>query len=478
MSTLAHVKNDDVPSSPQQIIDAIPLTIVHPQHSPMEEQRTKKKGDSSQVSKKSSPFAKKSIVKSKKSKSSKSHTMSELYLDDTTTENVTSKGATPIIETTSKGVESPIQVSEILGKDNPNYVETLGVENPMFSENLGKNVLNATTVVDSSVDDPTKGSKDCVDKNLKETIPETTVVPSIGTFVAPATATSVGTSGIPETVHYTATEKVGTPLVAKSGLMRTVSNLGDYYDKLVREFMVNVADNCDDLQNPEYRQVFVRGKCVHFSPSIINKFLGRSDEEVAELEVTDNDIFLNKIAAVNWVPTTHSSNIAKELARFIYVVGTKARFDYGSYVFDATLEHAVSFALQLPIAFPTLLCGIILDQHPTILVDADVPCRSASELTVSKKLLSRTHVDPGVGTSAQRMTGTLSRKQMISELTETSKSLAERKLQVDLVIAALKAEEEADQAKDEHDGQEEDETSGSDGYTEEMVEDSDESSFI
>ncbi|PNX60618.1 hypothetical protein L195_g052022, partial [Trifolium pratense] len=105
----------------------------------------------------------------------------------------------------------------------------------------------------------------------------------------------------------------------------------------------------------------------------------------------------------------------------------------------------------------------------------DVPCRRASELTVSKKLLSRTHVDPGVGTSAQRMTGTLSRKQMISELTETSKSLAERKLQVDLVIAALKAEEEADQAKDEHDGQEEDETSGSDGDTEEMVEDSDES---
>ncbi|PNX58942.1 putative envelope-like protein [Trifolium pratense] len=137
--------------------------------------------------------------------------------------------------------------------------------------------------------------------------------------------------------------------------------------------MVNVADNCDDPQNPEYRQVFVRGRCVYFSPSIINKYLGRSDEEVAELKVTDNDIcriitgnrlkqwpsqkklsalqlsplyaVLNKIAAVNWVPTTHSSNIAKELARFIYVVGTKAMFDYGSYVFDATLEHAVSFAL-------------------------------------------------------------------------------------------------------------------------------------
>ncbi|PNX57253.1 hypothetical protein L195_g050309 [Trifolium pratense] len=46
---------------------------------------------------------------------------------------------------------------------------------------------------------------------------ETNVVPSVGTSVAPATATSVGTSGVPEIVHYTATEKVRTPLVAKSG---------------------------------------------------------------------------------------------------------------------------------------------------------------------------------------------------------------------------------------------------------------------
>ncbi|CAJ2633262.1 unnamed protein product [Trifolium pratense] len=271
-------------------------------------------------------------------------------------------------------------------------------------------------------------------------------------------------------------------VIKHAGSMKTVSDLGNCYDRLV----------------------FVRGRCVHFSPSIINKYLGRSDEEVAELEVTDNEIcrtitgnrlkqwpsqiklsasqlsplyaILNKIVVVNWVPTTHSSNVAKELGRFIYAVGTKARFDYGAYFFDATLEHAVSFALQLPIAFPTLLCGIILDQHPNILVDADGACRRSSELTVSKKLLSGTHVDAGVGTSAQQMAGTLTKKQMIAELTETSRSLEERKHQIDLVIAALKAEEEADQAEDEQDGHEEDEDSGTDGETEKMEEDSDESS--
>ncbi|MCI48268.1 envelope-like protein, partial [Trifolium medium] len=51
-------------------------------------------------------------------------------------------------------------------------------------------------------------------------------------------------------------------VVKHAGLMKTVSELGNYYDKLVREFLVNIADNCDDPQSPEYRQVYVRGRCV------------------------------------------------------------------------------------------------------------------------------------------------------------------------------------------------------------------------
>ncbi|CAJ2645642.1 unnamed protein product [Trifolium pratense] len=66
-------------------------------------------------------------------------------------------------------------------------------------------------------------------------------------------------------------------VLTHAGLMRKMTDLGDCFDMLVREFVVNVADNCDDLKNPEYMEVFVRGRCVHFSPSIINKFLGRSE---------------------------------------------------------------------------------------------------------------------------------------------------------------------------------------------------------
>ncbi|PNX68761.1 hypothetical protein L195_g064128, partial [Trifolium pratense] len=71
-----------------------------------------------------------------------------------------------------------------------------------------------------------------------------------------------------------------------------------------------------------------------------------------------------------------------------------------------------------------------------------------------------TNVAAGVGTSVQA--GVLSRKHMIADLTETSRALEDRKLKIDRVIEALKAEEVAETAEGEPDGQEGEGTSGSD----------------
>ncbi|CAJ2667395.1 unnamed protein product [Trifolium pratense] len=164
-----------------------------------------------------------------------------------------------------------------------------------------------------------------------------------------------------------------------AGLMKTVCGLDKCYDRLVKEFLINVADNCNDPTSPEYRQVFVRGKCVKFSPTVINQHLQRSSDEVAALKVTDNEVckvltggrikvwpskaklaatslspfyaVLNRIAAHNWVPTTHSGDVARGLRKFIYAVGTKAKFDYGSYFFQETLSHALTYAVEKPVDF-------------------------------------------------------------------------------------------------------------------------------
>ncbi|XP_050889719.1 uncharacterized protein LOC127095009 [Lathyrus oleraceus] len=183
-------------------------------------------------------------------------------------------------------------------------------------------------------------------------------------------------------------------LIQEAGLMKTVTQFSKCYEMLVKEFIVNVSEECADGKSKEFRKVYVRGKCVNFSPAVINMYLGRLDVAQLELEVTDKKIcqvitanqvrkwplkgklvasklsvkyaMLHKIGAANWVPTNHKSTVAVMLGKFIYAVGTKANFDYGSYIFDQTLKHVGSFSVKGPIAFPSLICGIVLNQFPNI----------------------------------------------------------------------------------------------------------------
>ncbi|XP_058759339.1 uncharacterized protein LOC131632607 [Vicia villosa] len=209
-------------------------------------------------------------------------------------------------------------------------------------------------------------------------------------------------------------------LIQEAGLLKPVCNLPKCYGKLVKEFVVNLFEDCGNSRSANYRKVFLRGKCVSFSPFVINKYLERTDEAQTELEVTDNQVcqvittkqvkswplkemltasklsikyaMLHKIGASNWVPTNHKSTISIVLGRFLYVVGTKAMFDYGAYIFDQTMKHAGSFSIKGPIAFPSLLCGIILDQYSNIINEHDVVCNRDSPLAFHYKLFQGKHV--------------------------------------------------------------------------------------
>ncbi|XP_058784336.1 uncharacterized protein LOC131659118 [Vicia villosa] len=218
-------------------------------------------------------------------------------------------------------------------------------------------------------------------------------------------------------------------LIQEAGLLKTVCNLPKCYEKLVKELVVNLSEDCGNNRSVDFRKVFVRGNCVSFSPSVINNFLERTDETQPELEVTDNKVcqvitskqvnswplkekltasklsikyaMLHKIGAANWVPINHKSTISTVLGRFIYDVGTKAKFDYGAYIFDQTMKHARSFSIKGPIAFPSLLFGIILDQYPNILNEHDVVSKRESPLAFHYKLFQGKHVPDIVMTSAE-----------------------------------------------------------------------------
>ncbi|KAH1205341.1 hypothetical protein GmHk_16G046073 [Glycine max] len=291
-------------------------------------------------------------------------------------------------------------------------------------------------------------------------------------------------------------------LIKAAGLLKTVTKLGDCYEGLVREFIVNIPSDISNRKSDDYQRVFVRGKCVRFSPAVINKYLGRPTDGVIDIDVSEHQIakeitakrvqhwpkkgklsagklsvkyaILHRIGAANWVPTNHTSTIATGLGKFLYAVGTKSKFNFGNYIFDQTVKHSESFAVKLPIAFPTVLCGIMLSQHPNMLNYTDSVIKRESPLSLHYKLFEGTHVPDIVSTSGKAAaSGAVSKDALIAELKDTCKVLeatikasTEKKMELERLITRLSesgiddeeaAEEEEEAAEEDKEAAEEEE---------------------
>ncbi|XP_050915896.1 uncharacterized protein LOC127130988 [Lathyrus oleraceus] len=240
-------------------------------------------------------------------------------------------------------------------------------------------------------------------------------------------------------------------LIEVAGLMKTITHFGPCYENLVKEFVVIIPYGCDDTKSVDYGKVYLRGNVVTFSSTVINKFLGRTNEPQVELEVTDDQVgkeittkqvrhwpnkrklsagkliikyaILHRIGTANWVPTNHTSTISTGMAKFIYVVGIKRAFDFGKYIFEQVLKQAFSTAVKVPICFPSFICGIILNQHPGILLPMDNVKKRDSPLSLHYKLFAGTHVPKIVMTSSRAPGYTTSKKSDIAQLKETYKEL-------------------------------------------------------
>ncbi|KAL5179402.1 hypothetical protein HKD37_01G000714 [Glycine soja] len=296
-------------------------------------------------------------------------------------------------------------------------------------------------------------------------------------------------------------------LIKAAGLLKTVTKLGDCYESLLREFIVNIPSDITNRKSDDYQKVFVRGKCVRFSPAVINKYLGRPTDGVVDITVSEHQIakeitakqiqhwpkkgklsagklsvkyaILHRIGAANWVPTNHTSTVATGLGKFLYAVGTKSKFNFGNYIFDQTVKHSESSAVKLPIAFPTVLCGIMLSQHPNILNNIDSVMKRESPLSLHYKLFEGTHVPDIVSTSGKAAaSGAVSKDALIAELKDTCKVLeatikatTEKKMELERLIKRLSesgiddgeaAEEEEEAAEEEEEAAEAEEDAAED----------------
>ncbi|XP_057425856.1 uncharacterized protein LOC130719240 [Lotus japonicus] len=204
----------------------------------------------------------------------------------------------------------------------------------------------------------------------------------------------------------------------------------------------------DDVGIPgsaEFRKVYVRGKCVTFSPAMINQALGRSDVEFVEEELSLDKVAKELTAgqAKKW--------LAKKLLStglLSVKIGIEVPFDFGSLVFAQTLKHAETCAVTLPISFPSLLTAIILKQHPDILRMDDVAFPKGTPINLDHRLFLDPHVldidMPSRRTSIPVSMSASRTQSVIAELEDLSKELqvsikvaTERKLKVDTLIAKL-----------------------------------------
>lgn len=153
----------------------------------------------------------------------------------------------------------------------------------------------------------------------------------------------------------------------------------------------------------------------------------------------------------NWsckLGSNHTSNIAIGLGKLIYIVGTNSNFDFGSYVFDQTMKHATSYAVKMPIAFPSLIWGLILSQHPSILINSDNTYKRDPPFLFHYRLFTGKHVPDIVMTSGQTPSRATNRTYILVELKDTCKTLdetiksyTERKNKIEMLIKALPEEE-------------------------------------
>ncbi|XP_058741935.1 uncharacterized protein LOC131614357 [Vicia villosa] len=232
-------------------------------------------------------------------------------------------------------------------------------------------------------------------------------------------------------------------LIQEARLLKTVCNLPKCYEKLVKEFVVNLSEDCGNNRSVDFRKVFVRDNkaCQVITTKQVNSWPLKEKLTASKLSI--KYAMLHKIGAANWVPTNHKSTISTVLGRFLYVVGAKAKFDYGTYIFDQTMKHAGTFGVKGTIAFPSLLCGIILTQYPNILNEHDVVCKRESPLAFHYKLFQDTHVPDIVMTSAETSTSraSASKAEVIAMLKETCKELEARKISLEKMISTLEMDE-------------------------------------
>ncbi|VFQ86387.1 unnamed protein product [Cuscuta campestris] len=184
------------------------------------------------------------------------------------------------------------------------------------------------------------------------------------------------------------------PLLEQSKLLKSVTLQGSFVKLVICELYCNLSESCVDPTDPMFHKVFLSGKTYKLSTALINTLLNLTpckkntqlSEKIMWLDLTNglrasqcskakvsssilksSYAVLLRVAALHWLPTTHTNIVSKIMARLLYKIEHNIPFDLGKLIFDQIMLFAVEKykvnSIGLP--YPTLLYSLLLSQSFT-----------------------------------------------------------------------------------------------------------------
>ncbi|GAA0142847.1 hypothetical protein LIER_35644 [Lithospermum erythrorhizon] len=182
-------------------------------------------------------------------------------------------------------------------------------------------------------------------------------------------------------------------IIEESGMLAITGDIGPHWPSIVRQFICNLSEDIANPSSPMLHKVKLRRLMFNFSHMLINRYYGRQNEGISRSSLKVDDIIktLTEGALTEWPPKGQLQASVLSL-RILYVMGSQQDLDFGRVIFDQIVDHSRTGAKMKPIEFPSLICSILIHQHPEVLKAGDGLGEDAKPLTITYKLMAGKHV--------------------------------------------------------------------------------------
>ncbi|XP_010529051.1 PREDICTED: uncharacterized protein LOC104806030 [Tarenaya hassleriana] len=156
-------------------------------------------------------------------------------------------------------------------------------------------------------------------------------------------------------------------ILERLSLEETVTYACSHSKILIKEFYANITKKIVKAGDPMYHRVYIRGKILHFSPAVINKFFGLTNTVVTTIDELDREIDQKEleIALTDTFDEKRKGEIAPVELNFEASKGIK--INYGNMIFDHILERALNFRARFRLPYPCLIQSILTKQCPELI---------------------------------------------------------------------------------------------------------------